>query len=115
MNFKQDEIHNDLIEMYREFAQSQVKPLAAEIDKEERFPEETVQAMAEMGLFGIPFPEEYGGTGMDNLSYAQCGNRCRRPEDSCSGQRRSLAVKRFKMFYNQCRTGRYLPCFCNDG
>ena len=45
---------------------------AEEIDKEERFPEETVRQMAEKGMLGIPFPEEYGGTGMDNLSYAQC-------------------------------------------
>ena len=72
MDFKQDEIHQDLIEMYREFAQNEVKPLAAEIDKTENFPYETVAKMAEMGLMGIPIPEEYGGAGMDNLSYAQC-------------------------------------------
>jgi butyryl-CoA dehydrogenase len=72
MDFIQDEMHQDLISMYRDFAENAVKPLAAEIDKEERFPEETVSQMAEMGLLGIPFPEEYGGTGMDNLSYAQC-------------------------------------------
>ena len=67
-----DELHADMIQMYREFAQQQVKPIAAEIDKTERFPEENVAAMGEMGLLGIPFPEEYGGAGMDNLSYAQC-------------------------------------------
>ena len=72
MDFRQDEMHEELQTMYREFAQEQVQPLAAEIDKTERFPEETVAAMAEMGLLGIPFPEEYGGAGMDNLSYAQC-------------------------------------------
>ena len=72
MDFRQDEMHEELQTMYREFAQEQVKPLAAEIDKTERFPEETVAAMAEMGLLGIPFPEEYGCAGMDNLSYAQC-------------------------------------------
>ncbi len=58
--------------MFRDFAENEVKPLAAEIDREERFPEETVAKMAEMNLLGIPFPEEYGGAGMDNLSYAQC-------------------------------------------
>jgi butyryl-CoA dehydrogenase len=72
MEFKQDEMHQQLIDMYRDFAEKEVKPLAAEIDKTERFPEETVSKMAAMGLFGIPFPEKYGGTGMDNLSYAQC-------------------------------------------
>jgi butyryl-CoA dehydrogenase len=72
MEFNQDEMHQQLVGMYREFAENIVKPLAAEIDKTERFPEETVVQMAEMGMLGIPFPEEYGGTGMDNLSYAQC-------------------------------------------
>ena len=38
----------------------------------ERFPTETVEKMAEIGLLGIPFPEEYGGAGMDTLSYMQC-------------------------------------------
>ncbi|MBQ6733599.1 MAG: acyl-CoA dehydrogenase [Lachnospiraceae bacterium] len=72
MDFKMDEMHQDLLDMYREFAQNTVKPLAAEIDRDERFPEETVKQMAEMNLLGIPFPEEFEGAGMDNLSYAQC-------------------------------------------
>lgn len=72
MDFKQDEMHSELLKMYREFAENAVKPIAAEIDKNESFPEETVAKMAEMNLLGIPFPEEYGGAGMDNLSYAQC-------------------------------------------
>lgn len=72
MDFRQDEMHQELQEMYRSFAEEQVKPIAAEIDKTERFPDETVAAMGEMGMLGIPFPEEYGGAGMDNLSYAQC-------------------------------------------
>ena len=72
MDFFQDEMHEELQKMYREFAQGEVKALAAQIDKDERFPEETVAKMAEMNLLGIPFPEEYGGAGMDNLSYAQC-------------------------------------------
>ena len=72
MDFRQDEMHQDLINMYREFAQNDVKPLAAEIDASERFPEETVAKMAEMGMMGIPFPDQYGGTGMDNLSYVHC-------------------------------------------
>ena len=72
MDFKQDELHQELIDMYRDFAQNEVKPLAAEIDRTERFPDETVVKMADMGLLGIPIPEEYEGAGMDNLSYAQC-------------------------------------------
>lgn len=72
MDFKLSENHQQLQEMYREFAQNEVKPIAKEIDETMRFPEENVAKMAEMGLFGIPFSEEYGGAGMDQLSYAQC-------------------------------------------
>src|SRR5699024_7903992 len=72
MNFKQDENHQQLQEMYRDFAENEVKPLAKEIDETMRFPEENVAKMAEMGLLGIPYPEEYGGAGMDTLSYVQC-------------------------------------------
>lgn len=72
MDFRLSENHQQLQEMYREFAQNEVKPIAKEIDETMRFPEENVAKMAEMGLFGIPFPEEYGGAGMDQLSYAQC-------------------------------------------
>ena len=55
--------------MYREFAENEVKPLAAEVDEEERFPEETVKKMAKLGMMGIYFPKEYGGAGGDVLSY----------------------------------------------
>ena len=72
MEFIQDEMHAELTRMYREYAQNTVKERAAEIDREERFPEETAAELAEMGFLGIPFPEEYGGAGMDNLSYVQC-------------------------------------------
>ena len=55
--------------MYREFAENEVKPLAAEIDEEERFPMETVEKMAKLGMMGIYFPESVGGAGGDVLSY----------------------------------------------
>ena len=58
--------------MYREFAENEVKPLAAEIDEEERFPMETVEKMAKLGMMGIYFPKEYGGAGGDVLSYVMC-------------------------------------------
>ena len=71
MDFKRDELHQDILDMVHEFAVNEVKPLAAEIDKTEEFPMENVKKMAEMGLLGIPFPEEYGGAGMDTLAYIQ--------------------------------------------
>lgn len=58
--------------MIRAFAEKEVKPLAAEIDEQERFPIETVKKMAEIGLMGIPFPKEYGGAGATNQIYSMC-------------------------------------------
>ncbi|MCD8051779.1 MAG: acyl-CoA dehydrogenase family protein [Clostridiales bacterium] len=55
--------------MAREFAQNEVKPLAAEIDKTERFPTETVEKLFRTGLFGTTCPKEYGGQGGDTMAY----------------------------------------------
>lgn len=56
--------------MVREFAETEVAPLAAENDRQHRFPEELIPKLAELNLLGVPFPEEYGGAGADNVSYA---------------------------------------------
>lgn len=70
MQFGLSKEHTMLREMYKKFADQEVKPLAKEIDEEERFPEETVVKMAQAGFMGIPFPKVYGGEGGDNLGYA---------------------------------------------
>ncbi|MBC8479598.1 MAG: acyl-CoA dehydrogenase family protein [FCB group bacterium] len=57
-----------LRDMVREFAQNEVAPLAKQIDENAEFPQESVDKMAELGLLGIPWPEAYGGTGMDTLA-----------------------------------------------
>src|SRR5262249_38174972 len=54
----------------REFAESRVAPVAEELDRECRFPYELVAELAELGLMGLPIPEEYGGAGGDTVSYA---------------------------------------------
>ncbi len=56
-------------ELFREFAEKEVKPLAQKVDEEEYFPMETVKKMAEIGMMGIPFPKEIGGAGGDYLTY----------------------------------------------
>ncbi|AAK80657.1 butyryl-CoA dehydrogenase [Clostridium acetobutylicum] len=56
-------------QMVREFAENEVKPIAAEIDETERFPMENVKKMGQYGMMGIPFSKEYGGAGGDVLSY----------------------------------------------
>lgn len=55
--------------MVKEFAVNEVKPIAAEIDEEARFPKETVDKAGKLGLMGMPFPIEYGGAGSDYISY----------------------------------------------
>src|SRR2546423_1022245 len=61
--------HLQVRDMVRDFAQQVVKPSARAYDLESRFPWDNVKRMAELGLFGIPWPEELGGAGMDYLSY----------------------------------------------
>ena len=56
-------------QLYRSFAEKEVKPLAQELDEEERFPYETVEKMAKCGMMGIPVPKQYGGQGADVLTY----------------------------------------------
>ncbi len=59
-----------LRDMVRDFAEREVKPLAAEIDEKEIYPRQTFDKMGELGLMGLPWPEEYGGSGAAYLSYA---------------------------------------------
>ncbi|HEY8030009.1 MAG TPA: acyl-CoA dehydrogenase family protein [Gaiellaceae bacterium] len=70
MNFELTEEQKLLRDTVREFALTRVAPVAAELDREARFPYELVAEMAELGLMGIPIPEEYGGAGADTVSYA---------------------------------------------
>jgi len=70
MDFRLSKEHQMLQELYKNFAENEVKPLAAEVDEEEKFPVETVKKLARYGFMGIPFPKEYGGQGGDNLAYA---------------------------------------------
>lgn len=69
MNFQLTEEQEMLRKMVREFAENEVEPTARERDEEERFDREIFDQMAELGLTGIPWPEEYGGIGSDFISY----------------------------------------------
>ena len=70
MNFDLSSEHELIRSTVREFAEAKVAPVAEELDREHRFPYELVTEMAELGLMGMPIPEEYGGGGTDTLSYA---------------------------------------------
>ena len=69
MNFQLSEEHQQLRDMIRDFAINEVAPTAAERDEEARFDRTIFDKMAELGLTGIPWPEEYGGAGFDYLAY----------------------------------------------
>jgi len=72
MDFTLSNKHLMAQSLFRDFAETEVKPLAQEIDELEIFPEETVKKMAKAGFLGIPVPKEYGGQGCDPLTYVMC-------------------------------------------
>jgi short/branched chain acyl-CoA dehydrogenase len=70
LNLDLTEEHELVRRTVREFATERVAPVAAELDREARFPYELVAELADLGLMGMPIPEEYGGAGSDTLAYA---------------------------------------------
>ena len=70
MNFELSQDHKVLQDAVRDFVNNEIKPIAAKIDEDHAIPEELVRKMSEMGFLGSYLPEEYGGAGLDMLSYA---------------------------------------------
>jgi alkylation response protein AidB-like acyl-CoA dehydrogenase len=70
MDFSLTAEQKQIQEMVTEFVDEEIKPVAADIDAEDEFPADLVREMGELGLMGMPFPEEYGGSGLDYHSYA---------------------------------------------
>jgi alkylation response protein AidB-like acyl-CoA dehydrogenase len=96
----------------REFAQKEIEPRAAEIDRTMEFPADNLRKMGELGFLGISFPTEYGGSGMDTLSFAlmieetakACGATCLSVAAHCS-----LCCAPITMFGNEAQKKKYLP------
>jgi len=72
MDFTLAKEHEMARQLFKDFAENEVKPLAQEVDETEEFPRATVEKMAKCGFLGIPVPKEYGGQGCDPLTYAMC-------------------------------------------
>ncbi len=70
MLFQTTQAHEELRAKIRAFAEEEIKPIAFMLDQQNEFPDEAIRKLGEMGLMGIPFPKEYGGAGLDALSYA---------------------------------------------
>jgi short-chain 2-methylacyl-CoA dehydrogenase len=96
----------------REFAETRVAPVAEELDRESRFPYELVAEMAELGLMGIPIPEEYGGAGADTLSYAIAVEELTRIDSSVAitmAAHTSLGTMPIYLFGNDEQKQEWLP------
>lgn len=70
MLFQTTQKHEELRAKIRAFAEEEIKPIAFLLDQQNEFPEEAIQKLGKLGLMGIPYPQEYGGAGLDVLSYA---------------------------------------------
>ena len=70
MNFEFTEGQKMLRTMVQDFATKELEPIAAQIDEEASFPDESIRKMANVGLMGIPFPEKYGGSGGGSIEFA---------------------------------------------
>jgi short/branched chain acyl-CoA dehydrogenase len=96
----------------REFALTRVAPVAAELDREERFPYELVAELADLGLMGIPIPEEYGGAGADTVSYAIAIEELTRIDSSVAitvAAHTSLGTMPIYLFGNDAQKQAWLP------
>jgi len=110
-----DEQQRMIREMVREFAVGNVEPRSSEIDRNCRFPVETFQEMAEMGLMGLPVSEEYGGGGADYLSYAIAVEELARVCASTAlsfAAHTSLVVMPIFLFGSEAQKKKYLPDLC---
>jgi short/branched chain acyl-CoA dehydrogenase len=99
-------------ETVREFAESGIAPVAEELDREGRFPVELVEQAAELGLLGIPLPEEFGGGGGDTVSYAVAIEELARIDSSFAitvAAHTSLGTQPILMFGTDAQRERWLP------
>ncbi len=100
----------------RSFAENEIKPLARELDKKETFSYETMQKMAELGLFGVFVAEEYGGQGMDYMSYIIATEEIARVDGSHAATvaaGNSLGIGPLYYFGSEEQKKKYLPRLCS--
>jgi len=103
-------------ETVRDFARSEVAPVAGELDRTKTFPYEIVSRMAELGLMGIPYPEEYGGSGGDTLSYALAVEELARIDSSVAitlAAHISLGTAPIYYFGSEEQKAEWLPDLCS--
>ncbi len=112
MDFDLSPEHELLRATVREFAEERVAPVAEELDREHRFPYDLVAELAELGLMGIPIPEEYGGAGADTLAYAIAIEELTRIDSSVAitvAAHTSLGTMPIFLFGSEEQKERWLP------
>jgi short-chain 2-methylacyl-CoA dehydrogenase len=112
VNFDLSEEHDLLRRTVREFAEQRIAPVAEKLDREHRFPYEIVAELAELGLMGIPIPEEYGGGGGDTLSYTLAIEELTRIDSSVAitvAAHTSLGTMPIFLFGNEEQKREWLP------
>jgi short/branched chain acyl-CoA dehydrogenase len=112
VNFDLSPEHELVRRTVREFAEEKIAPVAAELDRDHRFPYELVAELAELGLMGMPVPEEYGGAGTDTLSYAIAVEELTRVDSSVAitmAAHTSLGTMPILLFGNEGQKQRWLP------
>jgi short-chain 2-methylacyl-CoA dehydrogenase len=112
MNFDLRPEHELVRDTVRSFAEKRVAPVAEELDREHRFPYELVAELAELGLMGMPVPEEYGGAGADTVSYAIAVEELTRIDSSVAitlAAHTSLGTMPILMFGTEEQKRRWLP------
>jgi short-chain 2-methylacyl-CoA dehydrogenase len=115
MRFDLSDDHRLIQETVRDFARNEVAPVAEDLDREKRFPYEIVEKLGELGLMGIPFPEEYGGAGGDSLAYAIAVEELTRVDSSVAitmCAHTSLGTQPIYLFGSAEQKERYLPDLC---
>jgi len=112
MDFDLSSEHELVRQTVRDFAQERIAPVAEELDREHRFPYEIVEGLAELGLMGMPIPEEYGGGGTDTLSYAIAIEELTRVDSSVAitmAAHTSLGTMPIYLYGNEEQRKRWLP------
>lgn len=115
MNSDLSETHQLLRDSVRKFTESEIAPVARELDKKEQFSEELTRKMGQLGLFGIIVPENYGGHGMDYLAYAIACEEVARVDGSQAATitaHNSLGIGPLYYFGNDAQRKKYLPQLC---
>src|SRR3569623_300931 len=115
MDFDLSPDHELIRRTVRDFAEQEVAPVAEELDREKRFPYEIVAKLGELGLMGIPFPEEYGGAGGDSLAYTLAVEELTRVDSSVAitmCAHTSLGTQPIHLFGTEEQKQRYLPDLC---